>query len=230
MLASLRPHTSRRGEILLIITHILVLAGSLILVLMITDDCLRNESFLRDPRYIHAQFWICMLFIADIAIGFFFSPRKLRYVLENVFYLLICIPWLNIIHHYGIPVPDRWQFLIRLLPMVRSALVFAVVVSTLTDNRVSSLLSAYLALLAMVVYFSSVMFFVEEHAVNPEVHSFRDSIYWCVMNMTTTGSQITEYTPVGKCLAVLLPAMGLILFPVFTVYIANAVSPSQSKA
>ncbi len=212
--------------------HLAVLAGSCVLVFMITVDCLRNVSFLADDRYLHVQFWICLLFMADIILDFFFTRRKWHYLLANLFFFVICIPYLNIINAVGLKLSGEWMFVLRVVPLVRAAFVLAFMTGSFSRARARSMLTAYLALLLMVVYFSSVMFFVEEHAVNPLVHSFRSAIYWAVMNMTTTGCQIEEMTEIGKALAALLSAMGLILFPVFTVYVMDFVggAPPSSSA
>ncbi len=82
----------------------------------------------------------------------------------------------------------------------------------------------YIALLFAVVYFSSLIFYAEERTVNPDVHTYADAIWWAGMCMTTAGSYIGEYTLSGKVMAVILSGGGLILFPVFTVYITRAVT------
>lgn len=81
-----------------------------------------------------------------------------------------------------------------------------------------------MTLFVAVIYFSSLMFFVEEHPVNSEVDTYWSALWWTVMTLSTAGCYITEVTTVGKILSVVLSAGGLIMFPVFTVYIADAVS------
>ena len=48
------------------------------------------------------------------------------------------------------------------------------------------------------------------------------------MNITTVGCYIEPITPTGKVLSVILSGGGLILFPVFTVYIADALKAFDS--
>lgn len=91
-------------------------------------------------------------------------------------------------------------------------------------NRISGMFKAYIFLLIAVVYFSSLIFYAEEHAGNPDVTTYGDAIWWAIMCMTTAGSYIGETTLTGKILSVVLSGGGLILFPVFTVYITNAVT------
>lgn len=208
----------------LLILHIAVLAGSIALVAFISYDTFQNISFIENQRYLKAQFWICLLFLFDIVVEFFITPRKLHYVLTHAFFFLIAIPYINIFNYYGIHLSGEAQYAIRFIPMIRAAYVLAIITGALSSNRVSSMFIAYIALLITILYFSSMMFFVEEHQVNPDCTSFAQAFWWAFMCMTTAGSYIGEYTVTGKILSVILSGGGLILFPVFTVYITHAVA------
>lgn len=199
------------------------------MVLMISADTFRNVSFLGDPRYIRWQFWICLLFQLDIIVGLCVARNKWRYLIDNLFFVLICIPYVNLLHWFGVHVPGELTFMLRVIPMVRAAYVLAVVTGTFGHDRIRNMFNCYIMLLAGIVYFSSLMFYVEEHAVNPDIHSYLSSLWWSLMTMTTAGCYINEYTTVGRVLSVVLSGGGLILFPVFTVYIAHAVSGSDAE-
>lgn len=215
---------------LLFLLHLMVLAASVFLIVYITYDTVRNVSFVSNPRYLEVQFWICVLFVAEIVVEFFLSRRKLHYALTNLPFLLICIPWISVIHHYGLRVSGEAEYLLRFLPMLRAAFVLAVVWGFMQKNWISSMFGAYIILLVSTLYFLSLMFFVEEHAVNAEVASYWDSLWYSVMQMTTCGSDINPVTPTGKVLGVVLSAEGLVLFPVFTIYITDAFGKTRSDA
>ncbi len=204
--------------------HLAVLAGSIVLIFFISFDTFQNISFIESQRYLNVQFWICMLFMVDIIAEFFLSPRKWHYVLTHIFFFIISIPYLNILAYYDVTLSPEFHYIIRFIPMLRAAYVLAIITGALSDNRISSMFIAYIALLLTIVYFSSMMFFVEEHKVNPDVTSYGQALWWSIMCMTTAGSYIGEYTLTGKILSVILSGGGLILFPVFTVYITHAVT------
>ena len=209
---------------LLLVLHLAVLAGSLALIAFISYDTFRNVSFIENQRYLNAQFWICLLFLVDIVVEFFVTPRKLHYIFTHAFFFLISIPYINILNYYGMEISGELIYAIRFIPMIRAAYVLAIITGLLAGNRVTSMFIAYIALLITIVYFSSMMFFVEEHNVNPDCTSYAQSLWWSVMCMTTAGSYVGEYTITGKILSVILSGGGLILFPVFTVYITHAVA------
>ena len=105
----------------------------------------------------------------------------------------------------------------------------AIVVGWLTYNRASSLFVSYLTMLLATVYFSSLAFFVLEHRVNPLVNDYGDALWWAFMDVTTVGSNIIAQTVTGRVLSVLLAALGMMMFPIFTVYITNLIQQSNKR-
>ena len=84
-------------------------------------------------------------------------------------------------------------------------------------------------MLLATVYFSSLAFFVLEHRVNPLVNGYGDALWWAFMDVTTVGSNIIAQTVTGRVLSVLLAALGMMMFPIFTVYITNLIQQSNKR-
>ena len=84
-------------------------------------------------------------------------------------------------------------------------------------------------MLLATVYFSSLIFFVIEHKVNPQVAGYDDALWWAFMDVTTVGSNIYAVTPTGRILSVLLAALGMMMFPIFTVYVTSLVQNANKK-
>lgn len=220
-------NASRLQRFALFILHISVMVGAVVLILAISFDTFRNISFVSDPQYLQIQFWVCILFLIDIVAEFVLSPRKWHYIATNIVFLLIVIPYLNILTWAGVNISGELAYVLRLLPMLRAAYVLAIITGAFSGKGIESMFAAYIMLLTVVVYFSSLMFFVEEHGINPDVTDYGQSLWWSVMCMTTTGCYIGEYTVTGKVLSTVLSASGLILFPVFTIYITQAIANSK---
>ena len=217
-------------HIVLAVLRTIVLLSAILLILIITRDIFDNVSFLVDPRYLSFQFWICVIFMFDIVVEFFLGARTWRRLLIETVFFFLCIPFINIIDYYHIHVSGEVMFLLRAMPMLRATYVIVQVTSTINTDKVTNLFRAYITLFIVVVYFSSLMFYVEEHSINKDVDSYWSALWWTVMTLTTAGCYITEVTTVGKILSVVLSGGGLILFPVFTVYVANAVSGNSSSS
>lgn len=222
-------HKSRAR--LLMAMRLAVILCSVLLIAMITFDTLENISFVADNLYLKVQFWCCMVFLLDVVAEIVFSVRRWHYFVKHLLFILISIPYLNIIHHFDVNVAAEWQYVLRFVPMIRAAYVFAIVTGATTSSRwVNTMLATYLIVLIVGVYFCSLTFYVAEHYVNPGVTDYWSALWWSIMSMTTVGSSIHAVTPTGRVLGVVLSAGGLILFPIFTVFLTNHMTDVKPQA
>lgn len=82
---------------------------------------------------------------------------------------------------------------------------------------------SYLSILVLTIYFAALIFYEREQPVNPGVTSFFDALWWCLMQATTMGSTLMPVTVSGKILSFVVSFMGLIMFPLFTVYLTSLI-------
>ncbi len=94
---------------------------------------------------------------------------------------------------------------------------------------ISILFTSYITMLMATVYFASLIFFVLEHKVNPMVTDYWSALWWAFMDVTTVGSNIYAVTPTGKILSVVLAALGMMMFPIFTVYVTSLVQQANKR-
>lgn len=209
--------------------HIFVLILSLFLIVSISIDTFKNIAFYKEPQFQMIQFWICILFLVDFFVEWFLSEKKGHYLLTHFLFFLVAIPYTAIIDHFGWSFPQKVEYLIRYIPLVRGGYALAMVVNWLTSNRATGLFLSYTISLVATLYFSSIIFFVFEQHVNPDVNTYSDALWWAAMDMTTVGSNIIAITPIGRILSVLLAALGMMLFPIFTVYITNMIQSRNQR-
>lgn len=212
------------------VMHLGVIVLSLLLITLITLDTLRNISFLADDNYLKIQFWCCLFFMADVIVEMIFSQHKLKYLSGHLLFLIISVPYLNIIHHFDIQLDAHAQYVLKFIPMIRAAYVFTIVTGATTTSRlVKNMLVTYMIVLIVAVYFCSLTFFVAEHGVNPLVTDYWCSLQWSIMSLTTAGCSIHAMTATGMVLGVVLSAVGLIFFPIFTVFLTNGYAVSSNQ-
>ena len=96
-----------------------------------------------------------------------------------------------------------------------------VVVRWLVDNRIRRLFTAYVFTVIVFTYISALVFYDYEVLVNDRLHGFGNAFWWAWMNVTTVGAEIFPVTVVGKTICVLLPILGMMMFPIFTTYILD---------
>ena len=203
--------------------HVIILLLSLFLVVSISIDTFKGIPFYTQSVYMEVQLWICVLFLLDFALEWFLAEHKLRYVATHFIFLLVAIPYQNIISYMGWTFSDEVTYMLRFIPLVRGGYAMAIVVGWLTYNRASGLFVSYLTSLLATVYFSSLAFYVMEHGVNSLVTTYGDALWWAFMDVTTVGSNIVAVTATGRVLSVLLAALGMMMFPIFTVYVTSLV-------
>lgn len=211
------------------VLHILILLMCLFLIVSISVDTFRSIPFLTQKRYLEIQWWICLFFLADFVLELLLSKHKLHYLRTHFVFLIVAIPYLNIIDHYQITFSPEVNYFLRFIPLVRGGYALAIVVGWLTNNKASGLFISYLTMLMATVYFFSLIFFVLEHKVNPMVHQYSDALWWAFMDVTTVGSNIYAITPTGKILSVVLAALGMMMFPIFTVYVTSIVQKANQR-
>lgn len=204
--------------------HVLILILSLFLVISISIDTFKGISFYTKSVYMEVQLWICILFLFDFVLEFALSKDKMHYFATHFIFLLVAIPYQNIISYMGWTFSPETTYMIRFIPLVRGGYALAIVVGWLTYNRASGLFVSYLTMLLATVYFASLMFYVVENKVNPNVSDYGDSIWWAFMDVTTIGSNVIAVTPLGRVLSVVLAALGMMMFPIFTVYITSIIA------
>ena len=209
--------------------HIVILVLSVFLLVSISYDTFNNISFLNQRLYLQIQLWICLFFLSVFFFELFLSEHRKHYLATHFLFLLVSIPYLNLIDYFGITFSPETTYLIRFVPMIRGGYALAIVVGWLTYSRASSLFISYITMLVATVYFASMIFFVLEHKVNPMVTGYPAALWWATMDVTTVGSNIYAATPIGKIMSVMLAALGMMLFPIFTVYITNLVQNANRE-
>ena len=209
--------------------HILILILSVFLVVRISIDTFHNEAFYLEHRFLRFQFWICIVFLLDFFIEFFLAQNKWKYIRNRFIFFLVSIPYNSIISFYGWTFSPQVTYALHYIPLIRGGYAMSIVVSWFTYNKATGLFISYLATLLFTIYFASLAFYVFEHHVNPLVKDYQDALWWACMDATTVGSNIEAVTPVGRILSVLLAALGMMMFPIFTVYVTNLLTRTKQQ-
>ncbi len=208
------------------IMRVTVLVVSVVLIALISVDTFSDSAdFLRRiGLYSRFQTWICFIYMADFFVELFAAQHRTRYFLTHLLYLIISIPYSLIISRLGIHVGDTFAYILHFMPTARAAVALAIVVSYVSRNKVIGLFASYLSMMVLVVYFSSLLFYSREGGgVNPAVTSYWVSLWWCLLQSTTLGASFYAVTAVGKAIAMVTSVMGVLMFPLFTVYLSSMV-------
>lgn len=219
----------RRRNIFLWFVHVVVLALSLGIIIFISYDTFAGISFLDNQSYMTFQLWVCIIFMSDFFIELFLSEKPKEYFRYHWFYLLISIPYLNIIETFDIQVAAGTLYYIRFIPLLRGAYALSMVVGYFSADKAISLIAQYAVILLSIIYFSSLIFYYVEKDINPNISDYWDSLYWAFMNVDTVGSNISAMSVAGKVLSIILALSGMMMLPLFTVYITAKVKQYNER-
>lgn len=211
------------------VLDILVLVLSLILVINISADTLNNIPFYTQPEFLKVQFWVCICFLLVFCIEFFLAPDKTKFFARHFIFLLVAIPYHAIFSALGWVSTPEVSYIFRFVPLIRGGYALAIIAGWFTKNKITGLFVAYLMILLLCIYFGSLAFYFSELNINPLVKGYPDALWWAFMDATTVGSNIIAVTPTGKVLSVMLAAVGMMMFPIFTVYITNLVERKNKE-
>lgn len=209
--------------------HLSAFMLSLLLVISISIDTFRGIPFYDDASYLDLQFWICVLLIILFAVEVYVSDDSWCYFGQHIFFLLLVVPYLTLFDWWGVELSSKMEFLFRFIPLIRGYIAFTVIAYGLMRDLTAGLLITYIVVLFSFIYYCSLIFYVLEVDTNPMVRNFWDSLWYSCMTATTAGCSIQAVTTVGKIISVLLALAGMMLLPVFTVYLTNIIRTGHIK-
>ncbi len=204
--------------------NFVVMVLSLLLIVFISVLTFEKIDFLHNHAYMTFQFWVCMFFIADFFVGLWYARSKRGYFARRLLFLLLSIPYLNLVSVAGIHVTAEESYFMQFIPLARGALALSIVMGYVSRNAITSLFASYISIILCVTYFCSLIFYQREEPVNPQVTTYWTALWWAFMNMSTVGCNVSPMTVAGKIVGVILPIAGMVIFPLFTVYLTNYVT------
>lgn len=197
------------------------LIAGIALLVGVSIEVLTGNHHTYSEWYMWLQLVVCIIFIVDFASALTARNSVGRYYMLNLLFLIISIPYLNILDWLNV-VPSRGvAVVVAALPLLRSFVAMGVVVQWFVEGKANRLFGAYVFTVACFTYLAALMFYDYELGVNDKLHGFGNALWWAWMNVTTVGAAIFPVTAVGKVLAVMLPALGMMFFPIFTIYVTN---------
>lgn len=202
------------------ITNILTLLASILLLASLSIEILYSTQLARfSEAYSWAMLIVCIIFITDFFALMLHNPHPWRFFMRNIAMLLLSIPYHFIAQHMGIILNHTETIILSGVVMLRAVMALYITLRWLIEGRATRILWAYISTVAIFTYFAALFFYEYEAPVNSSVESFGDALWWACMNMTTVGAEIFPVTAIGKVICVILPIIGMAMFPVFTVYV-----------
>lgn len=208
----------------------LMLLLSLGLIAFISWDTYQGINFINNALYMKYQFGVCIVFLAEYLYRFITSKHKWRFLFLGLPFLAISIPYLNLIEYYGIWLDQSTLYYLRFIPIIRGLLSLVIVVAYVTENLSTTVFVSYVFVLIPIIYMSGLIFYFSEREVNTALKNIWYAMWWAGMNATTIGCYINPVTGTGMIISLVLSLLGIIMFPLFTVYFGNFINSFSHKA
>ncbi len=212
-------------EIILKILRIATILAAVSLIGVMSVDAFHIESdFIRQSLYSRMQVPVCIVFLLDFFVNLYFAQKRSLYFRQNVLFLIFSIPYSFILIHTGVQLHGVGAYLLHLIPTLRAIMAMWILVRALAKNALLGFLLSYIGVMLLMVYFGSIIFYIYEgHGANPDVTSYWSALLWSSLQATTLGASFYACTTAGKAVAITLSSFGVMMFPVFTVYLTGIV-------
>ncbi len=199
------------------------------LIAFISYYTFQDKDYLDNNLYMTYQFVVCIIFMIEYLYRFILSEQKIKYLVFAFPFLFISIPYLNIIDMMGLEVDKEILSFLCFIPIIRGLFALVIVVTYITKTMVTTLFVSYILVLVPWVYMSGLIFYVVEKDINHAIKNFWYALWWAGMNVTTIGCYINPMTSMGMFLGFLLSLLGIIMFPIFTVYLGDVIHKYTHK-
>ena len=218
------PSCSSAVPIMNVITF---LAGIALILSVSIEVAVGNRNFF-SQWFLYTQLGVCAVFIIDYFVRVSCScdgSAAMRFLP----FLLLSLPYLNFVVWSGVHIDRGMQMLLGVIPLLRTLAASLYIVRIFTARGVRRLFAAYALALLLFTYLSGMIFYDYEIGINPHLQGFGNAIWWAFMGMTTVGAAIFPVTTIGKVLAAALPALGMLMLPLFTAYITDLYKRKHSE-
>lgn len=208
--------------------NILTLVASSLLLLSLSVETIYSKELAEfSEPYSWVMFSVCLIFCLDFFALMAANDHPWRFLMCNIIVLILSVPYHTIFSLSGVVLGHTATMVMSGIAMLRSVMAIYITLRWLISRRASRLLGAYIATVVVCTYFAALFFYEYEAPVNSAVKGFGDALWWACMNMTTVGAEIFPVTALGKVICVVLPIIGMAMFPVFTVYVTSLFERKQ---
>ncbi|MBE6188114.1 MAG: two pore domain potassium channel family protein [Rikenellaceae bacterium] len=205
------------------------LAASIVLLVGISFEVTGGEKSGFADWYRTLQLIVCSIFFATALFRLMIAQYRHKHWLRDLLFAVASIPYMDILEWSGANLEHSSVRILAFAPVLISIMATVVILEWLIEGKKRRLMAAYVLTVTMFTYISALLFYDCEMGVNSHLKTFGDALWWAWMNVTTVGAAIFPVTTVGKVVCVLLPIVGMMFFPIFTVYVSDYYDRKESE-
>lgn len=197
------------------------LVASIALLVGISFEVTSSQKSEFSMWYRSLQLTVCGIFFTTAIFRLLIPKYREQHWLRDTIFAMASIPYIDILRWSGAELSNSSIRLLAFAPILISIMATSVILEWLIEGKKKRLMAAYILTVTMFTYISALVFYDCEMDINSHLKSFGDALWWAWMNVTTVGAAIFPVTTVGKVVCVILPVVGMMFFPIFTVYVSD---------
>ena len=197
------------------------LVASVVLLVGISFEVTGSRDAVFSQWYSSLQLVVCSIFFVTALFRLVEREYRRQHWLRDTIFAIASLPYMDVLRWSGAEVSNPQMRVLAFAPIIVSVMATVVIIEWLVEGRRRRLMAAYVVTVVMFTYISALLFYDCEIGVNSSLKSFGDALWWAGMNVTTVGAEIFPVTTTGKIICVILPVVGMMFFPIFTVYISE---------
>ena len=134
------------------------LIAGLVLLVALSWEIIAGDHVHMSRTYLAIQFVVCLVFLCDFFVRWAAAERPGRFFWRNLPFLLLSVPYLNILAWSGVGMTHDWGVLVGLIPLLRAFLAMVIIVRWLvSENRMRRLFFAYIFTVVIFTYISGLV-------------------------------------------------------------------------
>lgn len=197
------------------------LVVSVVLLVAISFEVTGGDRDGFSQGYRALQLTVCSIFFVTALFRLTIPQYRAEHWLRDTIFAIASVPYIDILRWSGVVLHNSHERLLAFAPVVISIMATVVILEWLVEGAKRRLMAAYILTVTMFTYIAALAFYDCEIGINSRLTGFGDALWWACMNVTTVGAEIFPVTTAGKIICVLLPVVGMMFFPIFTVYISD---------
>ena len=103
-------------------------AAGLVLLAALSWEIIAGDHVHMSGTYLAIQFIVCLVFLCDFFVRWTAAEQRTRFFWRNLPFLLLSVPYLNILDWSGVHMTHDWAILVGLIPLLRAFLAMVIIV------------------------------------------------------------------------------------------------------
>lgn len=196
---------------------IVLIIVDLVLLMFVTFSSVSQSIFI---TIIYFDLLVCIILFFDFIYRMQKREDKKAFIKKNWPDIIAMLP-LDILYFSPVSLPPNYMFIARLFRFLRLVALFRREWKYVSSFFKQTHINFAIGMLLFTMLAGTILFYLVEHSVNPEVHTFWDALWFTLTTMISGNSSIVPITYYGEGISVLMMIIGISFVGILTASLAS---------